>query len=189
MLSLLLYPSRFSLTFTTTGMQTGLTSCITWGNCSPLFCVHPAISGWKYPPSAVSVSLNAGLFHTGIGAAGWACQDPWLDWGRGTELSSVSDLRLKCRSCASFLKLLQGFSKGIPQQFVGAAVINAGKDLCRTRTGKVWLCLNSIAGFKSQNFFATLCCSSYFSLETFTISSEITPKHKEGCRMLTCTFY
>lgn len=30
---------------------------------------------------------------------------------------------------------MQGISKGIPQQFAGAAVINAGKDFCRA-TGR-----------------------------------------------------
>lgn len=54
MLIVLLYPSRFSLTFTNTGVQTGLTS---WGNCLPLFLVHPAISGWKYPLFAMCVFL------------------------------------------------------------------------------------------------------------------------------------
>lgn len=134
---------------TNTGVQTGPTSGITWGNFLLLFCVPPAISGWKYPllPWVFSccTSLNAAPEADPAGSvAGLGgmhrAELPALLW-------CLSDLRSSCRSSASLLQLFASFiPKAIPQQFAGAAVINEGKDLCR-RTGKVWLYLNSIAGF------------------------------------------
>lgn len=156
MLIFLPYPSIFSLTFTETGVWTGPTSGITWGNCLPFFCVHAAISGWKYP-------LLPWVFSccTSLNAAPHRHEKSWLSTpgsvaGLGgmhraelpAPLWRLSDFRFNCRSCASVLELFASFiSKAISQQFAGAAVINVGKDLWRTRTGKVLLYLKSIAGF------------------------------------------
>lgn len=172
MLIFLPSPSRFSLTFTNTGAQTALTSGVTWGNCLPLFCVHPAISGWKYPLFLLHLPECWAVPHRP--------EKSWLSPpGAVAELVEMhraklpvllwhlSDPRFDSRSCASGLELLEGISKGFPQQFAGAAVINAGKD-------EDWISLIVLKVYcgilKSEFLHNLMCCSGYFQLKTFRIS-------------------
>lgn len=67
----------------------------------------------------------------------------------------------------------QGISKGFPQQFAGAAVINTGKD-------EDWVSLIVLKVYcgilKSEFLHNLMCCSGYFQLKTFRKSWEITQK-------------
>lgn len=124
------------------------------GKLFPSLLCAPSHFWLEISPFAVSVFL---LHLPECWAVPQRCENSWLSTpGSVAELGEMHrdelpgllvwsqiQLQILCFS----LGVLQGISKGIPQHFAGAVMVNAGKNFRRTRTGKVWLCLKPLAGF------------------------------------------